>query len=54
LILFTSDRVKMGEFANPAWIKVLAWITASIIVILNVKYLLDYFGITAWVSGLFH
>lgn len=54
LILFTSDREKMGEFANSLWVKILAWITASIIVVLNVKYLLDYFGITAFVTGLFH
>jgi manganese transport protein len=41
LIMFTSDRVKMGEFANPAWVKILAWITAGIIVLLNAKYLFD-------------
>ena len=48
LIFFTNDRRKMGDFVNPLWIKILAWITASTIVILNIKYLLDYFGITAW------
>ncbi len=52
LILFTSDRRKMGEFANPVWIKVLAWITAGIIVILNVKFLLDYFGVIGWITSL--
>ncbi|MBI3877873.1 MAG: Nramp family divalent metal transporter, partial [Verrucomicrobia bacterium] len=41
LIQFTSDRRKMGDFANPRWVKVLAWITAGIIVALNVKYLFD-------------
>jgi manganese transport protein len=41
LILFTSDRKKMGDFANPPWVKILAWATASIIVCLNVKYLFD-------------
>ena len=41
LILFTSSRKKMGEFVNPLWIKTLAWITAGIIVALNVKYLFD-------------
>ncbi|HTI99163.1 MAG TPA: Nramp family divalent metal transporter [Dongiaceae bacterium] len=54
LILFTSDRRKMGEFVSPAWIKVLAWLTAAIIVSLNVKYLLDYFHITAWLTRLGH
>ncbi|MCC7265340.1 MAG: Nramp family divalent metal transporter [Candidatus Latescibacteria bacterium] len=50
LIVFTGDRRKMGEFANPVWIKVLAWATASIIVTLNLKYLADYFGLTALFS----
>ncbi len=52
LILFTSDRKKMGEFASPAWIKVLAWVTAAIIIVLNVKLLTDTFGITDWVMKL--
>src|SRR6188508_2792795 len=37
LVLFTSDRRKMGEFTSPAWVKMLAWITAAIIIVLNVK-----------------
>jgi len=53
-IIFTSDRQKMGEFANPGWIKVLAWVTAAIIVALNVKFLADFFGITATIQGLFN
>ena len=39
LIIFTSDRRKMGQFVNPLWVKILAWTTAMIIVGLNVKYL---------------
>ena len=35
LITFTSDREKMGEFANKPWVIVLAVITATIIVALN-------------------
>ncbi len=42
LILFTGDRKKMGQWVNPLWIKVLAWLTASIIVALNVKFLWDF------------
>ncbi|MCX6895229.1 MAG: Nramp family divalent metal transporter [Verrucomicrobia bacterium] len=42
LVLFTGDRRKMGEFANPPWIKVLAWLTAGIIVALNAKFLWDF------------
>lgn len=43
LVLFTSDRKKMGQFVNPAWIKVLAWVTTVVIVVLNVKLLVDFF-----------
>jgi manganese transport protein len=39
LVLFTSDRRTMGEFVNPRWLKILAWITAGIIAVLN-AYLL--------------
>jgi len=39
LVQFTSDRNKMGEFVNPAWVKVLAWLTAVAIAGLN-AYLL--------------
>ena len=39
LVQFTSDRRKMGEFVNPAWLKLLAWFTAIVIAALNV-YLL--------------
>ena len=37
LIHFTSDRARMGSFANPRWVKVLAWLAAAIIVALNAK-----------------
>ena len=52
LILFTSDRRKMGEFAIPLGMKLLAWLTAGTIVALNVKYLADFFGLTALVLRL--
>src|SRR2546421_12630953 len=48
LILFTSDRRKMGEFASPNWVKALAWLTAGIIILLNAKLLLDQ--IIGWFS----
>lgn len=35
LIHFTSDRRRMGLFANKRWVKLLAWATAVIIVGLN-------------------
>jgi manganese transport protein len=41
LIRFTSDRSLMGEFANRMWVKVLAWSTAIVIVVLNFRLVLD-------------
>ena len=43
LMRFTSEKAKMGQFANHAWIKILGWTTAAIIIVLNVKLLLDTF-----------
>jgi len=40
LVHFTSDRQRMGMFANPAWVKGLAWTTAIVIV-----------GLNAWLAG---
>jgi manganese transport protein len=54
LVKFTSDREKMGAFANRLWVKFLAWITAGAIIGLNVKFLLDFFGITSWFMKLIH
>ena len=41
LVIFTNDRRKMGEFANPPWLKSLAWGVALIIAALNAKLLFD-------------
>jgi manganese transport protein len=35
LIRFTNDRGRMGELANRGWVKVLAWVTAAAILVLN-------------------
>jgi len=50
LVLFTSNATKMGQFANSRGIKIMAWATASVIVILNLKLLSDFFGITQWLA----
>ena len=50
LIHFTSDKVKMGEFANKLWVKCLAWLSASIIVFLNIQLVIKTF--IDWKSGL--
>ena len=43
LVMFTSDRVKMGEFANAMWLKVLAYLVAAVIAALNVWLLFQTF-----------
>jgi manganese transport protein len=35
LVMFTSDRRKMGTFANPWWLQAIAWPVAVIIAVLN-------------------
>jgi manganese transport protein len=35
LVMFTSDKRKMGEFVNATWLKVLAWTIAIVIAVLN-------------------
>ena len=37
LVHFTNDRRKMGIFATPLWGRVLAWVVAGLIIVLNVK-----------------
>jgi manganese transport protein len=41
LVRFTSDRVKMGEFANPAWLRALAYLVAFVIAALNIWLLVQ-------------
>ena len=36
LIHFTNDRARMGALANRAWVRVLAWLTAALILVLNI------------------
>ena len=52
LIRFTSDRKRMGEFANRAWVKVLSWSVAIVILGLNFWYagsiLIPWMAAAAW------
>jgi manganese transport protein len=43
LMRFTDEKAKMGEFANRRWLKILGWMTAAIIIVLNLKLLFDTF-----------
>src|SRR5579885_1463339 len=53
LVHFTSDARRMGALVNKAWVKWLAWLTAAIIVGLNVR--LVAVGVADWIAsaGLF-
>ncbi len=41
LVRFVSDPAKMGALVVPAWLKWLSWAIAGLIVVLNVKLLVD-------------
>lgn len=41
LVLFTSDKHKMGSFVNSTWVKIVAWTATVVIICLNV-YLVVY------------
>ena len=43
LVMFTGSKLKMGEFANKLWLKILIWIIAFIIIILNLYLLYETF-----------
>src|SRR6266508_1722462 len=45
LVMFTSDRLKMGEFVNPVWLKVLAYTVAVAIAAFNAWLLLQISGV---------
>jgi manganese transport protein len=48
LVMFTSDRTKMGRHVNPVWLKVLAYFVALVIAALNVWLLVQTFR--GWLS----
>ncbi len=43
LVIFTSDKLKMGEFVNSKTLKIASWIVAIIIICLNVYLLWNTF-----------
>lgn len=48
LVMFTGDKLKMGDFVNPMWVKTLSWIVAVVIASLNVWLLFQTFK--DWIS----
>ncbi|HSA94330.1 MAG TPA: Nramp family divalent metal transporter [Terriglobales bacterium] len=49
LVMFTSDKLKMGEFVNPGWVKTLSWMVAVVIAALNAWLLVQTFRM--WMAG---
>ncbi|MCD0489593.1 Nramp family divalent metal transporter [Pedobacter sp. MC2016-14] len=50
LIHFTSSKKEMKEFAIKTWVKILAWLSALVIVILNVKLVIE--EISGWANDI--
>jgi manganese transport protein len=48
LIHLTSDKSKMGEFANKIWVKIGAWLIAITIVALNAKLVIE--AVAGWIE----
>jgi manganese transport protein len=44
LVKFTSDKVKMGQFVNPVWLKSLAYTVAAVIAGLNIWLIVQFFA----------
>jgi manganese transport protein len=49
LLNFTSDRFKMGAFANKSWVFITGWITAVIIIVLNANLIFN--EVSGWLSS---
>jgi manganese transport protein len=50
LIRFTSDKERMGTFANKQWVKILAWSAAVIIVLLNARLVIS--TMRGWITNM--
>jgi manganese transport protein len=48
LVMFTSNKLKMGEFVNPLWLKVMAYMVATVIASLNIWLLFQ--TVREWLS----
>lgn len=48
LVMYTSSKKLMGEFANRQWVKWCAWIATIVLILLNVYLILQTLGIVKW------
>ncbi|WP_408640952.1 Nramp family divalent metal transporter [Secundilactobacillus angelensis] len=44
LVMFTSSKKIMGEFANRAWVKYLAWLVTAVLIVLDIYLLGQQIG----------
>ncbi len=44
LVMFVGDKARMGALVAPRWLLGLAWVIGAVIVVLNVKLLVGFFG----------
>lgn len=44
LVMFVGNKAKMGALVAPRWLLTLAWVIAGVIVVLNVKLLMEFVG----------
>jgi manganese transport protein len=49
LIHFTGDRKRMGGFANPAWVQVVSWLCAALILVLDIWLVISQ--VSDWIEG---
>ena len=49
LIHFTSDKEKMGIFANKLWVNILAWFSALLVIVLSIQLVI--MTLTDWISS---
>ncbi|MBI1803300.1 MAG: Nramp family divalent metal transporter [Ignavibacteriae bacterium] len=49
LIQFTSEKGRMGKFANKVWVQLLAWISAAVIVGLNARLVIG--TLSEWIEA---
>src|SRR3984885_5541452 len=48
LIHFTNSKERMGALANRAWVRILAWLAAALILVLNVWLVM--ISVRGWVN----
>jgi manganese transport protein len=49
LIKFTGSKKLMGGFANRAWVQILSWVAAAVIIGLNANLIFN--TLTGWIAG---